>query len=328
MTTREHINEYFNGRPFMILCALALMVATVVAVMLGVRPVTTDGNGMFFSLGGRLVEHGRLSAVINVLCLLATGGIMLALNKVFAFVRSVTHLCVSAFFLLQLANPSGLVAFNIGTLLAAVTAVATMPLFASFQDRHSQRSIFLIFAMVAMGTMFDYSYLMLIPAFLLGFINMGVFNLKGVLAMLFGLFTPFWIVLGLGIASPSHFAAPHIQGIWHATGHTLSSPLFALSVVTAVLGIVLAVLNLMTIMNYRMQTRVYNAFFVFVLIMVVIALCIDYSHVASFLPLLGLMTAVQVAHAHTLRTASQHRYIFIVLLCVGSVAFCAANLML
>ncbi len=328
MTGKEHINEYFNGRPFMILCALALMMAAAVAWSLGVTPHNDEASGIFFSLEGSLLGHSALSCAINVLCLLATGGIMLALNKVFSYVRTVTHLPASAFFLLQLANPSGLVAFNSGTLLSLVTAIAAMPLFASYQDRHSQRSIFLIFALVAAGSMFHYGFLVLIPAFLLGFLNMGVFNLKGVLAMLFGLITPFWIVMGLGIASPANFAPPHIHGIWSLSMQALSNPLFILATLTAVLGVVLAAMNLMTIMKYRMQTRVYNTFFVFVLIAAVIALIIDYSDVAVFLPLLNLMVAVQVAHAHTLNITNHHRYLYILLLIVGSMAFCAANILL
>ena len=270
MTTREHINEYFNGRPFMVLCALALIAATVVALMLGVHSAPAESEGLFFSLKGRLIEHGPLSVSINVLSLLATGGIMLALNKVFSYVRAVTHLFVSAFFLLQLAHPAGLVSFNAGTLLCLLTSIAILPLFASYQDRHAQRSIFLIFAIVAAGSMFHYGFLFLIPAFILGFLNMGVFNLKGLLAMLFGLVTPFWIVLGLGIVAPSGFTAPHINGIWTLSGQPWTNLTLVLAVITALLGIVLAVMNLMTIMNYRMQTRVYNAFFVFVLVMAVI----------------------------------------------------------
>ena len=327
MTAKEHINEYFNGQPFMVLCALALIVATATALAMGVEPAQADGTGIFFTLKGALVQRGMLSAVINVLCLLATGGILLALNKVFNYVRAVTHLFVSAFFLLQVANPSGLVAFNNGTLLCVVTAIAVMPLFAAYQDRHSQRSIFLIFALTATGTMFHYGFLLLIPAFLLGFLNMGVFNLKGLLAMLFGLITPFWIVLGLGIASPADFKMPHITGIWNMPPQTLSNPVFILAALTAALGIVLAASNLMTIMNYRMQTRVYNAFVVFLLMATIIALCIDPSDMAVFLPLLGLTAAVQVAHFHTLRT-SAHRYVFILLLIAVCVGLISVNLIM
>lgn len=327
MTTREHTNEYFNGQPFMFLCALALIVATVVALSMGVQPPSGDSTGLFFSIKGRLIEHGPLSAFINLVCLFTTGGIMLALNKVFSYVRSVTHLFVSAFFLLQIANPAGLVSFNAGTLLCLLTTIAMLPLFASYQDRHAQRSIFLIFAILAAGSMFHYGFLFLIPAFILGFLNMGVFNLKGVLAMLFGLVTPFWIVLGLGIAAPDSFTVPSIDGIWNLTGQPWTNLMLVLAVITVVLGIVLAVRNLLTIMNYRMQTRVYNAFFIFTHVMAVIALCIDYCDVQVYLPLLNLMTAVQIAHAHTLRTAP-FRYVFLLLLILGCFAFYTANLLM
>lgn len=326
MTTREHINEYFNGRPFMFLCALALMAATAIALSMGVQPQADENTGIFFSIKGSAMGSPALSAALNVLCLLVTGGIMLALNKVFSYVRSVTHLMVSSFFLLQLANPSGLVSFNSGTMLCLVTAMATMPLFAAFQDRHSQRIIFLIFAIVVTGSMFHYGFLMLLPAFLLGFFNMGVFNLKGLLAMLFGIITPFWIVLGLGLVGPADFAIPHLSGIWNVAGPSPVSPLLVLAVLMSVLGIVLAVINLVTIMKYRMQTRVYNFFFVFVLVSMIIALCIDFSDMAVFLPLLGLMVGIQITHAHTLSKAP-FRYVLLLLLIAGCIAFYAINVL-
>lgn len=328
MSAREHINEYFNGQPFMILCALLLMAGTAVALSMGVRPAHVESSGIFFTLNGPLFEPGPLSAAINVLCLLVMGGVMLALNKVFSYIRSVTHLFVSSFLLLQLAHPSGLVAFNAGTLLALVTVLLVLPLFASYQDRHSQRNIFLVFAVIAAGSMFHYGFLVLIPAFLLGFLYMGVLNLKGVLAMLFGLITPFWIVLGMGIATPADFVPPHFDGIWNLTDVHEVRVTHVVATLIALMGLVLAVMNMMTILNYRMQTRVYNAFIVLVLVMAVIALCIDCGNMAVYLPLLGLMVAVQIAHAHTLRTSLQFRFVFILLLIAGCLGFYAANLLM
>ena len=301
----------------MLLCALSLIVATAVALAIGINPPENESSGIFFTLKGVLIDKGPLSAAVNVLCLLAAGGLMLALNKVFSYVRTVTHLFASVFFLLMLANPSGLVALNAGSLLALVTTVTILPLFGSYQDKHSQRSIFLIFAMVSTGTMFHYGFLMLIPAFLLGFLYMGVLNLKGLLAMAFGLVTPFWIVMGLGIAGPEDFTVPSVHGLWAITGEHHVGITLIVTAVTAILGIVLALMNLMAIMNYRMQTRVYNAFFVILFIVTVIALCIDYREATVFLPLLNLMVAVQVAHIHTLRTTLHNRYFFIAILAVS-----------
>ena len=328
MTTREHINEYFNGRPFALLCALALMAMSAVALSSGLQPPTGQSPGIFFTLKDELIERGPLSVVINVLSLLATGGIMLAVNKVYSFVRSVTHLLVSAFFLLQLANPLGLASFNAGTLLCLVTANSILPLFASYQDRHSQRSIFLIFAIIAAGSMFHYAFLALIPAFCLGFLYMGVFNIKGLLAMLFGLVTPFWIVLGLGIVSLDDFNPPQAAGIWHLIGQPQINRLLLLALATATTGIILAVSNLFTIINYRMQTRVYNYFFVVLLVTTVIALCVNYRDVVVYLPLLNLTVAVQIAHAHTVKTTFHNRYVLLLLFIAACVGFGVTNLLL
>ena len=326
MSRQDHINEYFNGRAFMVLCAVALVVSAAAALSLGVQPSTTSENGVFFTLLEPLIANAPLSATVNVLCLLLTGGILLAINKVFTYVRSMTHLFVSAFFLLNMANPSGLVSFNAGTLLALVTALTLMSLFASYQDHHSQYSIFLIFTIVTAGMMVHYGFLVLIPAYLLGFMNMRAMGIKGVLAMLFGLVTPFWIALGLGITTPTQFALPHFEGLWLMTRDAWASHLTILVATTALLGVVLAVMNLYTIMNYRLQTRVYNIFFIIVLVLALIALCLDFKHLAVYLPLLNLTVAVQVAHVHTLR-AAPYRYLFILLFTAACIASCAFTLL-
>lgn len=325
--TREHINEYFNGRPFMLLCALAMVATAVMALSLGIGPAVSHDNGIFFSLNDALIVPGPLSATVNVLCLLATGFIMLAINKVFTYVRSMTHLFASAFFLLQMAHPQGLTCLNAGTLICLTSAITLLPLFASYQDRHAQRSIFLIFALVATGSIFHYGFLALIPAYLLGFLNLRALNVRGFLAMLFGLITPFWIVLGLRLASPDDFAWPHINGVWNmVSGAPLDLTLILTSAV-GILGIVLAVSNLFTIMNYRMQTRVYNVFFIIMLVMVVFAIATGLQSIQSLLPLLSLMVAVQVAQAHTLNTTMHYRFVFMLFFIVCCVGFAAAQIL-
>ena len=323
MTRSEHINEYFNGRGFMLFCALMLVAVTVVALAIGVEPTNIQGEGIFFTLQGAFIETGPVSAAINVLCLLATGGILLALNKVFTFVRSMTHLFVSAFFLLQLAHPSGLVSLNAGTLLGLMGAVTLMPLFASFQDSHAQRSIFLIFALVATGVMFHYGFLMLIPVYLLGFANMRVLDFKGMLAMLIGLVTPFWIVMGLGITSPSDAHLPQ----WALMERPQLTIQFGMALATSAIGIALMVMNLLTVVNYRMQPRVYNISLMIMLVMVIITLCLDYHELAVFLPLLNLMVAVQMAQAYTLGAPFRFRNLFVLLLMVVCLAVAAFSIL-
>ena len=310
----------------MILCALALVVATVVATMMHVTPPKVEGTGIFYSLNGTLIEPGPLSATLNVVCLLVTGAIMLTLNKVYGYIRSVTRLVAATYFLLQAAHPTSLAALNIGSLMVLVTAVSLMPLFASYQDKHAQRSIFLIFALTATGSMFHYGFLALIPAYLLGFLNMRALGPKGLLAMLFGLVTPFWIVMGLGLVTPGDVIAPRIDGVWHALEWPNGSIGVVVASVTALLGVVLAAINLPTIMNYRMQPRVYNIALAILLIMAIVAMYVDYRDMMVFLPLIHLMVAVQVAQTHVLHTSVLFRYVFLLLLVACCVA--AACLMM
>jgi hypothetical protein len=322
MTTREHINEYFNGRSFMVLCTVMLVAVATLALSFGVKPLADKGSGLLFSLETPLISDQTLSATVNVLCLLASGFIMLALNKVFTFVRTMTRLSASAFFLLMMATPGALVSFNMGTVMCLIAAVTMMPLFASFQDRHAQHSIFLVFALTATGAMFHYAFLMLIPAYMIGFANMRALDAEGIIAMLIGLLTPFWIVLGLGFINLFDIALPQ----WHLLGKAHVDLLLAIAAATAVGGITLAVMNLFTILNYRVQTRVYNIFLMILLVMTVIALGVDYHNLAVYLPLLNLLVALQVAQAHTLRSSFGHRYVFMILFVVACCAVAAVNL--
>jgi len=294
---------------------------------MGDVPAPHGGTGFFFSLEGTLIQDPWLSAVINVVCTLVIGALMLALNKVFSFVRSVTSVFVSVFFLLQLANPLALVSFDAGTVLCLALVLMLLPLFGSYQDTHSQRSIYLIFTLAAAGSMFNYAFLLLVPAFLLGFLYMRSFDLRGALAMLLGLVTPFWIVLGLGIVHYTDFRLPQIDGVWPVLERSQASLLIVLAAVTALLGIVLTLRNLVTLMSYRMQTRVCNAFLALSMALTIVAMVIDYRDLTVFMPLLNLTVAVQAAHAYTL-SGFQFRYVLMLALVVGCVGFCISNLLL
>ena len=142
--------------------------------------------------------------------------------------------------------------------------------------------------------------------------------------MLFGVVTPFWIVLGLGLASPTDAMPPQ----WSLMERPEINLQVAFAAVTAVVGIVLAVMNLLTIMNYRMQTRVYNIFLMIMLVIAILAASLDYHDLAVFLPLLNLMIAIQIAQAFALRTTFRHRYVLILLFTVACLATAAAHLLL
>ena len=90
-----------------------------------------------------------------------------------------------------------------------------------------------------------------------------------------------------------------------------------LTAIIALATLVLTVVNLFTIYNYRLQLRVYNAFFAMVTIIIILAMCIDYQDMATYVPILNLCLSVQVAHAFTVAPFTKRYFIV-----VGLAALC------
>lgn len=283
----------------------------ITAVMASGRvPVAEAGGGIFFEVPTVLVEPGLTSALINVACLVGIGGLMLLAGKVFSFVRSMTCIYVSAFFLLEMAVPVTSSVFNTGTALCLILVLGVLALFASYEDMHSQGRIFLTMTILATACLWQWAFVVLIPAFALGFMYMRAMDFRGFLAMLLGLATPFWIVIGLGIVNPvNDFKPLEINAVWDTLDLSQMRLLITWAAVVAILSVILTVMNLMTILNYRLQFRVYNAFFIIVNLLSVLAMCIDYRDMLVFLPLLNLCLAIQIAHSFTLSTQPKRHYV-------------------
>lgn len=319
MAIEEKINEFFNGKVFMTLSWLAMVLSAFVAASCGEIDHAISGHGIFFSVSDHIAGAPRMSMFLNLTLVSVIGILMLLLNKYFSFVRNVTSVLASAFFLLTLANPLTSYILHAGTALTLIVAVGAFYLFSSYMNPHAQRSIFLTFAIITTCTMFQWAFVLLLPAFFLGFANMRIMNVKGIMAALLGIFVPFWIVLGLGIVSITDFKPFVINSAWKLLDISQLRMLVVSVAVTAVVTIALTVVNLITIINYRRQLRVYNAFFMVVGILTIVAMCIDYRNMHIYLPMLNLTLAVQLAHSFTIAKYHQ-RYIFIVVLIVWSIA--------
>ena len=326
MIIHDRINEFFNSKAFTVLTGALLVVAAFLETASGSVPQPDAGAGLFFSAKWSSIASPMLSTAVNLACVIGIGLLMLALNKVFNFVRSVTFIFASVFYLLEMSNPFVSSIFNNGTTLCLVLVGGITMLFSSYQDKHSQHSIFLSFAVLATASLFQYAFLFLIPAFLLGFIYMRAMNFKGVLAMLLGLLTPLWIALGLGIVDVADFKPFAIDAVWDSLALEQIRMLVVEVAVVALLAIALTIMNLFTIMNYRLQLRVYNAFFTLMTLLCIAAMSVDYRDMTTFVPTLYLCLSIQVAHAFTLSNWS-YRYIFIIALIVLSVASCAGNML-
>lgn len=327
MINDERINEFFNGKGFAVLSLVAMVLTAIPAALSGEFPAPDGGNGVFFKMGSMIMASPMLSLLTNVALVVLIAMLLLVLNKVFNFVRSVTYILVSALFVLTMANPLSGSVLNVGTGLALVLVLGTFVLFSSYQDKHAQRSIFLVFTIITVCAMFQWAFVMLLPAFFLGFLYMRAMNFKGVVAALLGMFVPFWILLGMGIVAPQDFNPLEIQAVWDALEISQLRALLINVGIVALMAMVITTLNLLKIFNYRLQLRVYNAFFMLVTILTIVTMCVDYQDIQIFVPLLNVCLAVQLAHAFTINRASK-RYIAAVIFFVWAVVSYATILFL
>lgn len=321
MAFRENsINDFFNSKTFTALMAIAVIASACINDPIWESRHTILGNhGILFpSLAGS-ITNATASIVANVACTLIIGILMVILNKTFNFIRSVTWIFSSVFLLLMAGNPISSGLLYSGTTMALCVAIITFILFASFQNRRAQRGVFTTFALVTLMAMFQYTYMYLFIALILGYMLMQIMNLRSILAIIIGIITPFWIVLGCHFADFSDFSLPSYQSLWTVMQRPQMHLSFISIIALSVFTIVLTCANLFQIINYKLQVRAYNGFFVYLTALTTTMLALDYRNSFIYLPVLYLCFSIQFAHFFTINNHTR-RYIAPIALIVAVIA--------
>ena len=140
-------------------------------------------------------------------------------------------------------------------------------------------------------------FLLLVPLFIVGFAYMRAINVRTVLAIIFGLVTPYWIALGTGLESLSSFRMPELSQVWGDVP-TFAGKSWAISVAIAIaaLTVLLTVGNFKTMLNYSVHVRAYNNFFVALSVFVLLMMLIDYNDFLFYMPMMNMCFAIQFGH--------------------------------
>lgn len=312
-----------NSRQLTLLLAFLLPCTTYLAHLTGTVMNVDDGNGVFYSLSANWIDNPILSMCLNVTGILLIALLTVVLNRIFGFIRTVTFSYASMFLLLQLSNPFVCTRFYTGTAICLVMVIAMFVLFSTYQRKGMcQQNIFLIFALLAFCCMFQYAFLVLLIAFAIGFFQMQAVDVRGVLAMFLGMAMPFWIMIGLGITNPLTARLPSLETIWSSGAMPHARLVITSAAIVAVVAILLLTVNMFTILNYRLQIRVYNYFFIVLTVLSIIMMCIDYRNMMIYVPMLNWCLSIQIAHAFTINSSVLRRYIPVVLFLVTELCIC------
>ena len=292
----SYIVDYFNNRGFFGLSLLVLVILAVIAS--GNFEVPQRGYGTLHNIS-TWISSNDTSCFVAVLCNIVIGVLLITLNIMYRYIKTYNCFVFAAVFvLLQGVHPFLSTRFFAGTALCLVVVVSLLFLFDLYgKQQLASQGVFLVMALLSFFSIYHYVFLLLVPLFIVGFAYMRAINLRTVLAIIFGLATPYWIALGTGLESITSFQAPELSLVW-SEAPTFAGKSWAVSVAIAItaLTVLLTVGNFKTMLNYSVHVRAYNNFFVALSVFVLLLMIVDYNDFLFYMPLMNLCFAIQFGH--------------------------------
>lgn len=292
----QELTRFFSTKQAFLLSLFAVTAGTVLSYFTGAVEPITGNSGFAIPSANTWITDPLLSMIAGVALNAALAGMLIYINKRFNLLRSISMLFATSFLLIQGAMPMLTGQLYGGSVLCLVILTAIVPLYRTFQKPSRTRLIFLTFFLVSLSTVLSIAYIAYIIVFLLGCFQMQNFSFRGTLAIIIGIVTPYWILLGLGLVHPHDMQLWSFVNIFDALSGQDVAKIVVYVGVTFFIGIVCGCINLFRIYGYNARTRAYNGFWIVLAIVTVLMIIVDYSHLIMYVPVLNCCTAVQIGH--------------------------------
>ena len=275
---------------------MAAIAGTCVSYSLGdVMPIV-GSKGLGLPSANSWLPPCVTSLVINLTLSIAVALVVLFLNKRFNLMHTTSVLVVGLFPLIQTALPSVAGQFYGGTLLCSVVMLCSYALFTAFHNPAATRSVYLIFLLLSLGALTQYAYVMYIPVFLIGCAQMRIFTGRTLTAALLGVITPIWILAGFGVINLTEVTLPEFTNIFAALRNRELLQMTVTIGCTLLLCIITGAGCMLRTYSYNTSGRAFNGFIYIVSIATIALVFVDYTNVATYIPLLNCCTAYHTAH--------------------------------
>lgn len=310
MIQESDIPRFLHSRYALFLFAAISIITTYLASSWGkVEPIIVN-KGLGLTPINQWVADPNTSLIINVILNLFIGITMIYINKTFNILRSPTKTISWLFLVLQMPFINITGQLYGGTVLAVAMLICTYILFTCYNN-HNPYAIFTIFALISLGSFFQYAFLLFVPVFLLGSAQMRIFDLRTTLAAIMGIITPAWILFGFGIIKFDVITLPQFFGIY--------DQLSLIEILQILIPIGLSIFlcigawlaNIVKIISYNAQNRAYNGFFAILSFALIILILADFTNYIIYIPLLNCCAALQLGHLFTIYE-SRRSYIGII----------------
>lgn len=255
--------------------------------------------------------------VINTLLIILSVGILAAANKKFNFIPEANSILTLGLPMLLAFNCLTTATITTSTLLLLCNVCTLFVIFSTYEENNAAKEFFIIGTLPAIGAMFQYSFLTMIPIYIAGGLLMKSFRLREFIAFLFGLIAPYWIVIGLGIVSLPSFRLPESLMVFatQAVEHDIFYSVLA-SGITAFLSLILALYNGVRLFSRNSRLRCMHMTINFMGFGALMAIIFDFNNFAAYFGTLSLWLSVELAALLHLYHIRQSKIAMLLLLVV------------
>ncbi|MCM1378169.1 MAG: hypothetical protein NC097_07340 [Clostridium sp.] len=295
------MNRSAVGASAFITTLVVAAILIIVNMTWGPTPPRGEQMGLCLNSPDLWFPSSALSGIVNTLLILVAAPAMLLLNKRFNFVRGESMLFPSIFLMLTATNVFITPGVCSSTILLVVNLICLALLFDTASKRNATQDFFIIATLISIGSMCQYAFLPMIPAFIIGGLLLRKLNFKELMAFGMGLVAPYWAVLGLGIVSISDFHLPVLKNIFSMVNDR--TDLFMTLVETGLLFLVAVLLcmnNAMRLYAGNSGIRLMNNTVNTLGFLCALCMMVDFDNLFAYVATLNFWIAVQFGNLYAL----------------------------
>lgn len=289
------MTEFLHSRYSVVVAALLAVAAALFCFYIGDFNYLPGNVGLIKGWGAQLQLTPQISMAVALCINVGIALLLVALNKTFNLLRSLTMLPGTAFLCMQMATPEYLLHIQAGTILCLVVIACMFVMMANYANPCAQRSVFLVFFLLSGCSTFDNCYIAYLPVFWMACAQMKIFSLRTIIASLLGLATPWILLFGFAIIDPDDFNPIKLSIISNMQMSSMAYMLVTVGV-TLLVAIVSWLQNIMKILSYNAQSRAQLGMIAVTMLITIVAMAIDFDDIYGYLPLLNCCVALQLGH--------------------------------
>lgn len=288
----------------------ALIVLTLLTGNVEMRHMITASHGVCFPTPEMWQLNAGLAYWLNLGLTVGAALYSVVITHRFNFLPVGNILYASVLMLLCGCIPLFTGGINSGILLLWTILLSTHILFALYGSKNSSEGVFLVFSILSWGSMFHTSAILLMPIFLLAAVFIRSVRLKEIIAMLFGIVTPYWILLACGIVGSNELHMPRFSNMF--TDMATPMQFLQLLLIVGITGLIFLFMMLLNVMRSESAGVVLRARRSFINLLgfaLLWFIIFDFGNIMTYLPALYLCVGYETALWSTHTKSSQRIYI-------------------